>query len=632
MFIMKKKIEEIFVKKIAFIAPSYYMLENVKKVLGKESDILVVKGLLSEGVALAKKLVDSGIEVIISRGETAAMIRSAKIQVVVVDVEVTAFDLLRALKKARLRGRKIAAVAFTQMTEHIKMLAESLNLDIDLYVLHKEQDAEQIVSLAVGEGADVVLGGVITGEAANKQNCLFEIIESGSEGIKQAVREAVAAMQAKLLEREKSALLSTVIDYAYEGIIAVNTKGEITVFNPMAEKLTGFLREDVIGLEIKKVLPILQLEKILANKNEIFGSIIKLHEKNIVCNLTPIKTDIGISGAVATFMDAGTVQQMEERVRAKLFTTGHVATKTQKDIIGESVLIKKAIYKAKQYALTQSSVLIFGETGSGKEVFAQTIHNYSDRKNRAFVAINCAALPGQLLESELFGYEPGAFTGASQKGKPGLFEIAHGGTVFLDEIAEMDIVVQSKLLRVLEERKVMRLGSDRLLPVDVRIIAASNKDLKQCVKTQQFRQDLYYRLNVLKLDLPSLKERKEDIRYLCEHFLEQNISRPNFPKLSKSALKVLASYDWPGNVRELQNILQRLSVVYITDNITESDVREVLQEDLEDFRKQIVLTDEQSLIKDALVKSDWHYGKASELLGMHRTTLWRKMKKYGMVD
>ena len=620
-------------KQIAFVAPDYSMLELARSVLSeKYPDMIIVKGLLSEGVAMAQTLSDAGVEIIIARGETAKMIRQAGLPVVTVDVSVTAFDLLRALRNAAAKGNKIAVVAFPKMVKDIEALAQAMNLDFKIYLLQKEEETEQKVTQAVDNGAEVILGGVVTGEAAEKQGCLFEIIQTGSEGISQAAEEAYRIFQAKKIEKEKAGLFSTVIDYAYEGIVAINDKGIVTVFNPMAEKFTGILQEDAIGKHIKKLLPFLQLERIITQPQEKFGQIFMMKDKDIVCNQLPIKNKNGVLGAVATLMDAGKVRQMEEKVRERLFSTGHVATKTQKDVIGESTAIKKVLHTAKQYALTQSSVLIFGETGSGKEVFAQTIHNYSDRKEKAFVAINCAALPGQILESELFGYVPGAFTGASQKGRTGLFEIAHGGTIFLDEIAEMDVTIQSKLLRVLEEKKVMRLGSDKLLPVDVRIIAASNKDLKECVREQKFRQDLYYRLNVLKLVLPSLRDRKKDIKLLCEHFLLQNKNRYGGLCFSKPAMQLLENYDWPGNVRELQNILQRLTAVCNCEEINERLVKEVLQEDFDFNINDISLPNEKETIKDVLDKTQWNYGKAAQLLGMHRSTLWRKMKKYDIME
>ena len=225
-------------------------------------------------------------------------------------------------------------------------------------------------------------------------------------------------------------------------------------------------------------------------------------------------------GAVATFQPIGAIQASEQKIRLTSHKRGLIAKNTLADIAGESDPIVQAKEQAKLYAQSDSTVIIVGETGTGKEIFAQAIHNASPRARGPFVAINCAALPENLLESELFGYEGGAFTGARKEGKPGLFELAHGGTIFLDEIGEMSLAVQARLLRILEEREVMRLGGDRVIPVDVRVIAATNKDLFHKVTQKSFRQDLFYRLCVLQLRLPPLRERLEDIPHLLERFFK----------------------------------------------------------------------------------------------------------------
>jgi transcriptional regulator with PAS, ATPase and Fis domain len=276
-------------------------------------------------------------------------------------------------------------------------------------------------------------------------------------------------------------------------------------------------------------------------------------------------------------------------------------------------------------------VLITGETGVGKEVFAQSIHNASPRSQKPFVAINCAALPAPILESELFGYMGGAFTGANPKGKAGLLEIAHGGTLFLDEIAEMDFGIQSKLLRVIQEKRVMRLGSDRVMPVDVRIIAATNKNLKTLIREQKFRADLYYRLNVLRLRLPPLRERKPDIR-LFAHYLLQRYEKAAPLKLhwGPDALERLVQHEWPGNVRELQNIVERIVAVCKQQTIPAELISRVMRDD-DDLPETPINTvcssaSEREVILQALAQTRGRLSAAANALGISRSTLWRKMK------
>ncbi|MGI6424651.1 MAG: sigma-54 interaction domain-containing protein [Tepidanaerobacteraceae bacterium] len=250
-------------------------------------------------------------------------------------------------------------------------------------------------------------------------------------------------------------------------------------------------------------------------------------------------------------------------MRRELYLKGHVAQHTFEDIITCSSIMEKAISEARQFAQAEAAVVITGETGTGKELFAQSIHNTSQRKGGHFVAVNCAAVPENLLESELFGYEEGAFTGARRGGKKGLFELAHDGTIFLDEIGELPLKLQARLLRVLQEKAVIRVGGDRVIPINVRIIAATHRNLEASVKNGTFRQDLYYRLNVLRLSLPPLRERKDDIPLLIDRLLEKicNKTAKKPPLLSDAVLKIFCSYHWPGNVRELQNILERLVVL-----------------------------------------------------------------------
>jgi transcriptional regulator with PAS, ATPase and Fis domain len=338
-------------------------------------------------------------------------------------------------------------------------------------------------------------------------------------------------------------------------------------------------------------------------------------------------------GTVVTLQEVNKIQQKEAMIRKETYARGHTAKFSFKHIIGQSPAIINTIETARDFAATNSSILISGETGTGKEVFAQSIHNASNRAKGPFVAINCAALPAQLLESELFGYVAGAFTGAHREGKPGLFEIAHGGTIFLDELAEMDYVNQGRLLRFLQEKTVVRLGSFKVLPVDVRVIAATNKDLEYLVRENKFRNDLYYRLNVLRLEIPPLKERKTDIHLYAEAFLTEFSVRSggNF-RLPDDAVRFLEEYSWPGNIRECRNLMERITATSKKNEITASILSSMLGRSLQaspppPSRKEKRLVQE---IRKALVDARGNYTAASEILGVNRTTLWRRMQKFNI--
>jgi len=309
-------------------------------------------------------------------------------------------------------------------------------------------------------------------------------------------------------------------------------------------------------------------------------------------------------------------------------------------IIGKSAAIKRVIELARKIAPTNSTVLITGETGVGKELVAQLIHRLSLRKEKSFVALNCAAIPETLLESELFGHKKGAFTGADAD-KKGLLEEANGGTVFLDEIGEMPLSIQAKLLRVIENQEIRPVGSNEVKKIDVRIIAATNKDLAQSVRERKFREDLMFRLNVIQIYIPPLRDRKEDIPLLTGYLIKKYSQAlgKNIKSISDSALTMLLNYDYPGNIRELENIIQHSIIVAEGDTITKEDLPEYLP-----FPKSLpepapataepvfktISQMEEELIRQTLIKCKGNQTQAARKLGIGRTTLIRKIKKYGI--
>ena len=620
---------------IVFLAPDAEIFATATATLSENHpDIRIEQGLLSAGVVRARELARQGVEVIITRGGTASEIKKALPDMTVIEVSITGFDILRTIDEARQHGQRIGVVAFPSMVIGIDCLAPILDVELRHYLIQNEYEAEFQVLQAFQEGADVVIGGVITSQASKKHNVPHVLIRSGAEGILQAAQEARRIFEARLLEKLKSTLFRTVLDYSYEGVISIDRDERIAIFNPVASRITGIPGPDALGKPIAQVLPRLNLDRLIHTGREELGQIIELQGAQILCNKLPILVNEKISGAIATFQDTGKIQQWEAAIRKKTFAGGHTATFTFDDVIGSSRAIRDAVAIAQEFAVTDSSVLITGETGVGKEVFAQSIHNSSPRVQKPFVAINCAALPAQILESELFGYVGGAFTGANQKGKPGLLEIAHGGTLFLDEIAEMDYAIQSKLLRVIQERKVMRLGSDRVLPVDVRIIAATNKNLKQRVSERQFRADLYYRLNVLRLRLPPLRERREDIGQFATAMLHRFASSSvQALRWKPEAIDTLTRYEWPGNIRELQNTVERLVAVCRQDLITPELVIRMMRDDDEETGNPEVLSPVVGSVDElhqALAKTRGRLKEAAALLGISRSTLWRRMNAHGL--
>lgn len=451
------------------------------------------------------------------------------------------------------------------------------------------------------------------------------------------VREITLLPQEK---REKH--ITAVLDAASEGIIAVDREGIITTFNRAAEKILNIQAAEALGSSIAELLSpdVPVLKTIITGESYDNEEIILDTEKlksHYITSGRPILDETGRPVGAVTSMQA--IESVMKLVYS--FTSPSVITFDE--IIGNSDKIRRVKDMAQVVAKGNSTVLIQGESGTGKELFARSIHMASPRKNKPFVPVNCAALPDSLLESELFGYESGAFTGAKKGGKQGLFKYADKGTIFLDEISELPLHLQVKLLRVLQESRIRKVGAEEEISIDVRVIASTNRNLEDMIKKGQFRRDLFYRLAVIPLVIPPLRERKEDIPILAAKFISKLSQKMNIQVdgISKEALKKLQYYDWPGNIRELANVIER--AMYLCGPCIEA-THLILKEDefdelidKEDQRdelhllklKDLVAQTEKNAINDALKR----YGsirKAGRILGVSHGTVINKMKLYGI--
>jgi len=616
-------------KKIAFLAPSKHNLEQIKDFLNEyHNEIIFDVGSLEDALVKARELIDKGVEIIIARGETAFKIRDAYPEIVVIDVPISGFDLAVTLEQAREFGKNIAVISFPAMIKQIECLEAALGVRIMKYNLVSRDAVNIAVDNALQDGAEVLLGGYTTVTAARKRGIPCVGIITGKQAYVETFLRARDFLTTIAIEKRKSGMIQTVLDHSYEGILSIDEKGVITTINPVARKILGFAAQT--QQKVADVWPELQLDRVLAGGKEELNQLYSINNVQILCNKVAIKDGKRIIGAVATFQDVTKIQSMESRIRKEIYSKGHIAAYTFEDVQTYDQKIKAAIEMAKSFAASDASVLVNGETGTGKEVFAQSIHNYSKRAKGPFVAINCAALPAQLLESELFGYVGGAFTGANKEGKPGLFEVAHTGTIFLDEIGEMDYINQGRLLRVLQERVVVRLGSDRVIPVSVRVIAATNKKLPDLIAAGKFREDLYYRLNVLNLIIPPLRKRRKDIMPYVKTFLA-DMSREAGKNitLSHGALKVLEDYDWPGNVRELRNVIERITVIAKQGKVSASFVTQVINPE-DNMEGHEIESEDTAVIKQALAACNGNISETAKLLNLNRTTLWRKMNKFNI--
>jgi transcriptional regulator with PAS, ATPase and Fis domain len=378
------------------------------------------------------------------------------------------------------------------------------------------------------------------------------------------------------------------------------------------------------------------MDQCITKGQQTIGQVLRWDTIWLTINIIPIIVDKTIIGAFITFQNISHIQEVEAKIRNEVLVRKFTAKYHFSDILGRSPQILESIRMAREIANVDATALLIGESGTGKELFAQSIHNSGSRKLGPFVAINCAALPPNLLESELFGYVEGAFTGATKKGKAGLFEMAHRGTIFLDEISEMDQYGQARLLRVIQERQVMRLGDDKYIPIDVRIIAATNKNLSTLAKEGHFRQDLFYRLNVLLLNVPPLRKRNGDIEFLSHHFLEYY--KRQYQKqleLTPEGFHYFNQHAWPGNVRELAHFMERLVLVVGEKRITDEIIKRYFENREYDTDIQTESNNspnspvpEDTKILLALETTKSNIKQAAKLLGMARSTLYQKLKIY----
>lgn len=459
--------------------------------------------------------------------------------------------------------------------------------------------------------------------------------------------------------------MKTVLDSAYEGIVVVDAHGIIQEINKAYCQFLGIRREDAVGKHVTEVIENTRLHICLESGIPERGFIQKIYGQPMVVHRIPIWRDGKVIGAIGVLIFQGVsevyqifkrLQDLSREASRKEEKEKRAAPSRKKffglnSIIGRSPVIAEIKQMVRRAARVPSTVLITGESGTGKEVLAKAIHQSSPYADGNFISVNCAAIPESLLEAELFGYEEGAFTGAKKGGKPGKFQLAHKGTLFLDEIGDMPLYMQAKILRVLEEKKVERVGGVEEMELDVRIIAATNKNLEEMVRKGQFREDLFYRLNIIRIHIPALRERKMDIPYLLAYHMERICEQFGLKQkeFTKEAMQVLMDYSWPGNIRELVNVVewlvgmvddQKIQKEHLPAHILspqrlakhgdkEGEKRKIVAQTDTNWR-EIVDAYERERIKQALIEERGNKTAAARKLGMHRSTLYEKLKKYNL--
>ena len=511
-------------------------------------------------------------DILVARGMTHDVLRDMFPDKHVVQIQLSSFDIFDALVQCRkLQAKKIALCLHNVEIHNLDSLQELCGASIRMYDVADEQSAEAAVCEAASEGADTFVGAGTMCGICDRRGLRRVHIHTKHDAVVAAMQEALNAAKTINLERTRSEIINIMLNHNEDGIIAIDDKGRILAINNQAYRVFQLSTVgELIGQPLSSVGASGEWKQLLENGSG-KDRIICLHDKKYYVQYKPLSEMEAGAGALIFIKNTDRIIEEESRIRRGLSEKGLTAKYTFEDILGQSAAIRENIRMAERYSGVNSNVLIIGETGTGKELFAHSIHQASKRSHQPFVALNCAALPENLLESELFGYEAGAFSGASKGGKTGLFELAHKGTIFLDEIGEIPITLQAKLLRVLQEKEIRRIGSTSVHPVDVRVISATNINMEEKIKEGQFRSDLYYRLNLLDISIPPLRERKEDIQELVDHYLTRFACEmgKSIPTVTKDAARILKEHSWPGNVRELRNICERLTVLNDTSIIDE---------------------------------------------------------------
>lgn len=623
-----------FVRLLPDLIPAY---EHV-------AEVRIVDKIFEDALTVAESLLQAGeIDVVIAAGANGAFLRS-RLRGPVVLLRVSGFDILHALARAREVSERIVILSYQMISTELEEVKQILKLDIEQRFYNTLEDAAQRVRELPAAGFKVVVGSSTIQRFAEEAGLTGVFLYSANSA-RQALEDAIEIARMAHLEESRREWLNSILRHLDDGIAAVDMEERIQSLNPAMARLLGVSLEWASGRRLSELSPVLGLETTLRSGSPELGQVQRLGLRTLVINRLPIREHGVQTGAVLTCQDALTIQRADRNIRSRDRSRSLVARYNLSQIVGESDAITETRVLAAQYAGTDATVLITGESGTGKELLAQGIHNASRRRDEPFVATNCGAFPESLLESELFGYEEGAFTGSRRGGRAGLFEAAHHGTIFLDEVTEIPLALQSRLLRALQEKEVLRLGSTDPTTVDVRVIAATNCDIRHRVADGKFREDVYYRLNILRLHVPPLRERIEDIAVIAHHLLgtalrRHGSSHPAYALLEQM-LPHFERYPWPGNVREMENIIERISIFASgLDPSRRMDTRQLENIVPELFSgqpydssgaangglKSLGRTLELDHIRKVVQESGGDQREAARRLGISRTTLWRRLK------
>ena len=586
-------------------------------------------------------------DVVLASGANGDYLRS-QLSIPVVLVKVGGYDLMTALCNARALSDRIAVVLHRAVSPELIRFAQRFGIGLEFRAYETAEDASLRVQELATLGVQVVVGAGMVADLA-QQAGLTGVFLYSTDSVRQAVEDAIAIALAQREEKSQRTQLDSVIRHLSDGVVAVDMRGRITTINPAAARMAGRAMEGTLGTPLQQAFAGLQPGEVLSQGTAELGRVDELQGRSVVVDCVPLHDADTQTGAVFTLHATGPLENAVSRLRARSHRRTNTARYTLNQLVAVSPAMQALVRRCEVLARSSdATVLIRGESGSGKEVVAQGIHQASRRRQQAFVAINCGAFPPNLLESELFGYEEGAFTGARRHGKAGLFEAANGGTLFLDEVGEMPLLLQTRLLRALQEKEITRVGGVDAIPVDVRIVAATHHDLFAMVGQGTFREDLFYRLYILEVAVPPLRERPEDMEALAALLIPAALERASVGHMAagalQAALPILRAHRWPGNVRELENVAERIAMACLIEQAAprSSDVLALLdasasgrearadtaahQTSPEHSLPQTRRQHEAQRVRTVLQACGGDKEAAAQTLGISRTTLWRKMR------
>ncbi|MDB5892429.1 MAG: propionate catabolism operon regulatory protein PrpR [Polaromonas sp.] len=587
-------------------------------------------------------------DVVLASGSNGSYLRS-QLSIPVVLVKVGGYDLMTALCNARALSDRIAVVLHREVSAELIRFAQRFAIDLQFRAYETAEDARLRVQELAALGVQVVVGAGMVADLA-QQAGLTGVFLYSTDSVRHAVEDAIAIALAQREEKSQRTQLDSVIRHLSDGVVAVDMRGRITTINPAAARMAGRAIEGTVGTPLQQVFSGLLPGEVLSHGAAELGRVDELQGRSVVVDCVPLHDADTQTGAVFTLHAPGPLENAVSRLRARSHRRANTARYTLDQLVAVSPAMQAVVKRCEALARSSdATVLIRGESGSGKEVVAQGIHQASRRRQQAFVALNCGAFPPNLLESELFGYEEGAFTGARRHGKAGLFEAANGGTLFLDEVGEMPLQLQTRLLRALQEKEITRVGGVDAIPVDVRIIAATHRDLFAMVGQGSFREDLFYRLYILEVVVPPLRERPEDLDALAAMLIPAALVRASVGHLAaealQAALPVLRGHPWPGNVRELENVAERIAMACLIEQAAPRTPavaallgasRPSVQEAGPDTAPGQLSTEhslpqtrrehEAQRARSVLQACGGDKEAAVQILGISRTTLWRKLR------